>query len=270
MSKPEDKTFNSLRIICDKKASMNQGSICTNGGLYVGKNIQAQEIVTDDIVIKKNLKIANSVSIGGNLLCPSFFITDQDTIKFKKNLVPVISNNVINVCLGTFEEPWEKCYVNDIKSCNIDSKNLLIGNSILCVNDAVNICGETNLIDPCTNTVSFKYCQNKLNAYSPIYTTWKSFFVTNFCYKPDEILCINSSTIFMETEGCDFLKLQFNCDLVPINTKIKIYFVMNNESIKIQYDLNLMYKSKEFIFKSKKRAKTIKFFCIIGNIILLN
>ena len=55
MSKPEDKTLSSLRILSDKKASKNLGSIVTNGGIYIKKNLFCDDqITTEDLIVLQN------------------------------------------------------------------------------------------------------------------------------------------------------------------------------------------------------------------------
>lgn len=280
MSKPEDKTLNSLRIISEKRASKNHGSIVTQGGLHVGENINCEkDIVTNELVVKGLTKLAGDVSIGGTIYCPGLYNFDSDVFRFKRNVVPECGLNT----LGTCNEPWGIIFSKCIKTENTETVNLCAGinssgiPSLLVGSGQINISDELNIINPITNVIMLKSCSNGSNgsngsieAYCPIYNQWNSCRAIELPYHPNEILHINTSTILLNICNEVCLELFYNTDLVPDSTKVKIYFIKQNQLCAAQYRLVLIRFDKKYIFTSVAPIKNIKLFFLGHTVYLLN
>jgi hypothetical protein len=112
----EDKTFNTIRVKSNKNASKNNGSIVTNGGMYVDR----------DIICSGNIEV-NNIKCFGDILCPMSFRSDNRNIHFSKNLIPEIHNNHSNnITIGTFDKPWECIYANNgnINTIDVDKMHV--------------------------------------------------------------------------------------------------------------------------------------------------
>ncbi|XWV26614.1 putative orfan [Tupanvirus soda lake] len=281
MSKPEDKSLNTLRVLSDKKASKKQGSIVTNGGIHVDKNIVCEEeIVTEDLIVKGLSKFAGDVSIGGRFYCPDLFSFDEDTFRFRRNLVPTIPKNPISDCdissLGTYKEPWSTAYIKCIKAENIDASTMCVGvncagnPSFQILPEQININNELNIVNPETNVIMLKTCNGAIESYAPIYNQWDSFRTIEIAYNPQEILHITTSTILLNINNESELFLCYDADLVPPSTKVKIYFIKQNQSTKSRYKLILTRFNKKYVFTSTVPVKRIKLIVMENSIYLIN
>jgi hypothetical protein len=281
MSKPEDKTLNSIRVLSNKKASKNLGSIVTHGGVYVDKNIEcAEEIITEELVVKGLTKLAGDVSIGGTIYCPDLYTIDDNTFRFKRNLVPDRPKNPLSECdkssLGTYREPWDIAYAQCIKAGNAEIGSFYAGintygNPSFSIRPSqINICDQLNIINPCNNMVMMKTCDGIIEAYAPIYSQWDSFRAIELPYNPEEILYISASTILLDIRNESNLCLTYDAKMVPPNTKIKIYFIKQKQSIKANYKLNLFRANKKYIFTSCIPSKKIKLMFMEEYVYLIN
>jgi hypothetical protein len=281
MSKPEDKTLNTIRMLSDKKASKNQGSIVTAGGIYIGKNIEcAEQIVTEDLVVKGLTKLAGDLSIGGTIYCPDLYNVDDDICRFKRNLVPAKPKIPISTCdkstLGTHKEPWDILFAKCTKTTNIETSTITAGinkfgnPSFQILPNEINISDNLNIINPETNVVMLKSCDGVLEAYTPIYQQWDSVHVIELGYNPKEILYINASTIILNIGNMNELFLCYDADLVPNSTKVKIYFVKQNQLSKAYYKLILTRFNKKYVFTSIIPTKKIKMLFMENCVYLLS
>lgn len=281
MSGPENKTFYSVRISSEKDASKDQGSLVANGGIYIKKNIECdQNVITDKITVRDAAKIAGNISIGGTIYCPDLYTLNDDTIGFKRNLIPSkpkypISKNDMST-LGTRKEPWEIIYVNNIDTKHIDASTISIatncsGLSSLEINsDCININENLNIINPVNNTIMMKSSDGFMETYVPNYTQWESFYGTQITYQPNLLLQITTSIILINTDTHNDIILILNGDQVPRNTKVKIYFLKKNQSCKIQYNISLITYNKKYVFTSKIPAKKISLFFMDNFVYLIN
>lgn len=287
MSGPEDKTFQSIRLMSEKDASRNQGSLVTNGGIYSRKNIECEcDIVAEKIIAKDNVKIAGNVSVGGTLYCPDLFTVNDDTIGFKRNLIPArpkhpICNDDLS-SLGTCRDPWNTIYAKNINTENINIENINTENiratsiSIAsnCSNipsfevnsGCVNINENFNIVNPQNNTVMMKTSSQSIETFVPNYMQWESVFPIQIPYQPNILLEITTSLIFINISLCDDISV---CDRivfcldgngVPLNTRVKIYFIRKNQSCKIEYKISLVACGKKYIFTSRIPSKKISLF----------
>jgi hypothetical protein len=281
MSKPEDKTLNTIRILSDKKASKNQGSIVTKGGVFVEKNIEcADQIVTEDLVVKGLTKLAGDLSIGGTLYCPDLYNVDDDTFRFKRNLVPAKPKIPMSDCdkstLGTYKEPWDTLFTKCAKTITIETTTMCAGinkfgnPSFQILPNEVNVSDELNIINPETNVVMLKTCQGILEAYAPLYQQWESVRVIELIYNPNEILYINASTIILNISNINELFLCYDADLVPNSTIVKIYFVRQNQSVRSYYKLIITRFNKKYVFTSTRSTKKIKLLFMENCVYLLS
>lgn len=207
MSRPEDKTLNTVRILSDKRASKNQGSIVTSGGIYVGNNIECEkELVAEDLVVKGLTKLAGDVSIGGRLYCPGIYNMSDENICFKR---------------GIMIEKFD-------------------------------------IINPQTNTIMAKNCGDGIEVYAPVYTQWNSFRAVRVPYHPQKMLLVTCSIIFVE--GCGgHLHLAYDMSIVPTDTQVKIYFILNGKASRVTYHMVLKRGDAKCTFSSEgkptKKAK---------------
>lgn len=281
MSGSESKTFHSVRIISEKDATKNQGSLVTNGGIYVKKNIDCDgDIIVNKIISKESAKIAGNISIGGTLYCPDIYTINDDTIGFKRNLIPSkpkhpISENDMST-LGTCKEPWEMVYAHNIRADHIDVSRISAatncsGISSLEINSGcININENLNIVNPENNTIMIKSSEGFMETYVPNYIQWESFFGTQITYQPNLSLQITTSMIFVNTDVYNDIALLLNGGHVPSNTKVKIHFLKKNQSCKIQYKISLITCNKKYIFTSKTPAKKISLFFMDDFVYLIN
>ncbi len=275
MSRAEDKTFNTIRALSDKRAGKNQGSIITNGGLSVAKNIQCDE----GLVVKGQTKLAGDVSIGGRLLCPSLYSVDEEMYRFKRNLVPALPCNSGLECdklsLGTYREPWDLGFIKCIKSENIETSTIYAGMnqsgnpSFQVQPSEININNQLNIINPDTNIVILKTCGDAIEAFVPVYNQWNSVRAIELIYNPNEILHLTTSTILLNIDCANDLWLYFNADLVPVGTKVKTYFIRKKLATKVNYKLEVHRMNKKYIFTSIIPSKKISLFFLDNCVYLL-
>lgn len=203
MSKPEDKTFNTLRTISDKRATKNNGSIVSNGGGYFGRNIRCEEeIIANELIIEDVAKIGGDISIGGICYCPDIYTVNEDVIKFKRNVVPGCVKNPSKPNeksnLGTVGDPWEIAHINK-----------LISNEI-CINEF-----NTNQLNA-----------NQINS-SNINTS-------NLCVTEATIEHI--PTLSVGTNECGQPSFYAGCDQVNISTDFNIVNPNSNEIMMLAAD----------------------------------
>lgn len=274
MSGLEDKTFNTIKVLGEKDASCDQGSIATHGGIYAKKNIMCDEtVVTDCLVVKDMAKIAGDLIIGGRLCCPELYEFNDHAISYKHSLIPVRSGSAM---LGTHHCPWKEIHADILHTDNIHSSSLCIGNNVcgtptLLIHDGhVYVNGNFTVVDPETNKVMLKNNNGTVEAYTSIYQQWFSFQPIELCYHPDMILHITSSVIMLDIGDNQQLDLCYDANLVPVNTKIKVYFIHQKQSAWSKYHLVLMRNGKKTIFTSNHPSKKISLFCLEKNIYLIN
>lgn len=302
MYKAEDKTFNTIRTLSDRRAINNQGSITSTGGMYIGKNIICKEDILANLLIIENLaKFAGDISVGGNIYCPNLFTFDNENIYFHKkihlpndtstyypnnNNEPSLNNsNNTHRSIGTKEKPLPIIYCDCLKTNNLDITKLSIATNVsnnpsLVVEDNnININDNLNIINPTNNTVMVRSYDGKLETFVPIYNQWNSFSAIEIDYNPDDILHINASHIILnikpeikEIKDNDIKGVILNYDgnLIPDSTKVKIYFIQNQKSSKFNYKLTLYRSNKRFIFTSKQAVKKIKLIFLGENVYLAN
>lgn len=273
MSKLEDKTLNSLRLLSEKRASKNQGSISTLGGVYVAKNIKCdEEIITGGLIVDGVTKLTGDVSIGGTIYCPNLYSIGDDTFNFKRNLVPESQDDI---SLGTRHKPWNMIYAKCIKSENIESSlqcsgtNTYGNTSFEILSDQININNNLNIINPETNIIMIKSCNGAFEIFVPIYKQWNSFQIIQLIYNPNEILHITTSHILLHIENLTELCLIYDGDLIPDSTKVKIYFINKNHSSKANYKLTLTRFNKKYIFTSIRPVNKIKFITMKDSVYLI-
>lgn len=281
MAKPEDKTFNSIRLLSERRSSKNQGSIVTPGGIYIGKNIDCgEEIVTNELVIKKSAKIVGDISIGGKIFCQNLFVPINGIYRFEGDIVPALSTNSTKStehCLGTIKEPWDMVYAKHIKTDKMDLTMMSIGPncygnpSFHVQNGQININDDLNIINPKTNVMMMKTYDGSIEAYVPIYNQWNSVRAVKLSYNPDETLHISSSNILLEIENISNpLTLSYDTNMIPDSTKVKIYFIHKNQLAKMNYKLVLIRFNKKYVFTSVIPVKKIKLFFLEDCVYLIN
>lgn len=281
MSKIEGKSINSLKLLSDKQGSKDQGSIVTQGGIFIDKNIECgKEIITNDLIVKGLTKLTGDVSIDGTLFCSDLFTVDDDTLRFNRNLVPAIPEVPLSDCdkssLGTYMEPWDIVYARCVKTGNVELGSLCAGindhsNPSLQIQPGqVNINDQLNIINPCTNIVMMKTCDGIIESYAPIYSQWDSFRAIELSYKPEEILYISTSNILLNIGDENNLHLTYNGNMVPNSTKVKIYFIKMKQSARANYKLVLIRSNKKYIFTSRISTKKIKLFFMEECVYLIN
>lgn len=274
MLRTEDKTLNSLRILSPKPAFENQGSIITQGGLYVAKNILSSDIVTRTFVSLGITKLVSDVSVGGIIFCPELYSVNEEVIKFKRNLIPGLLKNPSVVdekaSLGTISDPWNIIFAENIKTEQIESsriaadqtliagKNQLEQPSISVRPGEINISDQLNIVDPQTNTVLMKTNGYSLESYGPIYQKWDSFKGIKIDYDPNKILYITASNILLEIGDYHELEMEYDADKVPNDTKVKFYFIKKNQLAKAKYNLKITRFGNTYLFASINRVKKIK------------
>lgn len=266
MSKAEDRTLNSIRIISDKTASEKQGSIVTNGGICAEKNILCGEIVTGDLVVKGLTKLAGDVSIGGTIYCPGVYSIDGTAFRLGRNLIPgerVTGSTECGGSLGTYSDPWDLVYAGCVNTDGINAGHNINSLCSFQVRDNQTIINSNlDIVNPITNTVSLKTCNGIVEAYAPIYQQWDSHRFMCIPYRPGEILYLTVSNILLDTNGCDVLELCYDANGVPDSTKLRIYFMIGNRCCRINYKLELIRYNKKYVFTSTIPTKKIKFIFI--------
>ena len=273
MSRLEDKTLNSIRLLSDKTAAKNCGSIVSNGGAYIAKNIDCDGcIISNELVTKSSAKIAGNLSVGNVLYCPDLYGIDDDTIRFRRCLVPGEPKNPISnfdiTTLGTKREPWSVIYVDCVKTGPLAVPELTVGinymgmPSLNIIPGQINIGDYLNIIDPLTNTLIAQSGPNCINANAPIYQRWDAFNGTKIVYKIDQTIDqtikLESSVIFLDIGSC--LKLTLCCDTtcVPNNSWARIYFLSNGQSVRAKYNIKFLWGGRECCFICDKLVKKIK------------
>jgi hypothetical protein len=277
MSKPEDRTFNTIRILSEKEASKNQGSIVTTGGLFVNKNIECcDKIIASELVVRGLTKIAGDISIGGRIYCPGLYSVDDEMFRFKKNLVPAVPLlDCDKIGLGTYREPWEQAFIKCIKTVDIESSTICVGMnqignpSFQISSEETNINNRLNIINPDTNTVMLTSSNNAIETFVPIYCQWNSFRAIELTYNPNNMLHLSTSIVLLNTDGMSDLSLYFDANMVPPSTKIKVYFIKHKLGTKANYKLEILRFKKKYIFTSTVPTKKISLFFMENCVYLL-
>lgn len=288
----EDKTFHTIRIVSEKNACENQGSVVTHGGIYVRKNILCDdEVRTNELVVHGLTKLADDVSIGGILYCPELFYIDDVVLKIRRNLVPgkiqCCTKENEKASLGTIGEPWDEIHAKNIYSDQINTecilsnqlqtleltagKNECGGLGISIKPGEINIMDNLNIVNPQSNTVMINISNDCAESFIPINFKWNSFIPTEINYDCSQIYYITSSNIFINiADDCEnMICLEFDACKVPNNTKVKIYFTSNGcQLIKVQYRITIIGKCKKYIFGSKNPTKKMKLIFVNENIYL--
>lgn len=281
MSKIEAKTFQSIRLVSDKDASKNQGSVVTNGGIYANKNIECeQNIIADKLIIKNIAKIAGDTSIGGKLLCPDLYTINDDVIAFRRNLIPAKpkypTSDDDKTTIGTHKEPWGMSYIENINANHIETSTINIGTNSIGLpsfemqTGNININENFNIINPDTNVIMMKSSNGTLETYVPNYIQWNSFCGIQITYQPNILLQITASHIFININLHSEILLTLDGNDVPPSTKIKIFFLEKNQSRGIQYKISLLRYDKKYVFTSKVSAKKLKLFFMDECVYLIN
>jgi len=90
----------------ERSYDFTTGSITTNGGIGVKKNIYVEEdIEADDIISRKNAKIGESLFVG-NKIETSYVLPNSNSIN----------------SIGNVKQIWDYGYINNITSTNLDAK----------------------------------------------------------------------------------------------------------------------------------------------------
>lgn len=275
MSGPEDKTLNTIKVLSDKNASCDQGSITTNGGIYAKKNVMCEETVaTNCLVVSDMAKIAGDLVIGGRLCCQGIYDIDDHTVSYKRSLNP--ARTIKNLTLGAPNCPWKEIYSECLRSDHVESSSLSAGtntngiSTLLVQNGHAYINGNFAFVNPETNNIMLKDNNGTIETYTPIYQQWSSFQPLELCYQPNTTLHITSSVIMMNIGENQQLELCYDANLVPINTKVKVYFVHQKQSAWAKYCLVLFKNNKKFLFTSDHPSKKISLFFLEKNIYLIN
>lgn len=229
-----------------------------NNDIYSHKNIMSKELITNNFAIKK-ARIAGNRYNEQKIYYPN-------TIKFDKDIIPhKFENHTCN-----FKEKWENiCGKYDhleTNSINIGINDL--DNPTLQISqNKLNINGYFNFIDPKTNVVMMKNTDGAIETLVPVYNQWDAFHAVHICYDPEIILRVTTSNIFIILEKSHDntednqkreLLLNYDCDLVPNRTKVKIYFIRNNQAYRSRFKISLVRHKKKYIFTSIIKRKKIK------------
>lgn len=120
MNEKDHISANTIHVL-STKGSNNPltGSITTNGGIGVSKNIQVGgEVVTKQIIVEKSGTFGHNLFVKGDLSASNQFINDPNdklNLIFKKSIIPENTSYV----LGSSNNRWR-----DIFSRNIDCKSI--------------------------------------------------------------------------------------------------------------------------------------------------
>lgn len=185
--------------------------------------------------------IGGNVSVEGLIRCPELFSVEGNNVCAHKNVVPGLTTVGVRASMGTFENPWNNVFAENIVNKNIDTINVSAGVNQLGIpclsvcNESVNLNQNFNIVNPKTNIISLCCTDEQIDVYAPIYFQWESFHAVNIKYKPDTILKITTSNIFVNITTYDKINLILDANDVPNNTKIKIYFMQKNIMKYINY-----------------------------------
>lgn len=264
MSGNKDKTFNTVRILSNKGVDNKQGSVVTNGGVYVGGEIMCgQNIYCKGLLVNGTCKIANDLSVGGNIYCPNVYSVYGDNIKFRKKIIPDrdACSKINPLTIGSYKQPWETVFSEKIKSSEIDTMCITTP-SFQTTPTKTNVVSEFNIINPKTNCIYFKASGSYIESYCPIYQQWNSYRILEINYTPTNILHLTTSVVFLDitnANGSD-LSLFYDANLVPDCTKIKTYFFSNKISTCANYKLTVTRFNKKYVYTSKVKVKCIKLY----------
>jgi hypothetical protein len=113
----DSKAFSTINILSELNANNpSTGSIVTNGGIGVGGNIfVGEEINAEEIIARKVMRVGKDLYLNGNIIIDNYLRTDNGQIIFKKTLIP----DAIQ-CIGTDKKRWHHVYANNITSCDMD------------------------------------------------------------------------------------------------------------------------------------------------------
>lgn len=265
MARVEDKTLNTLRVISERRASPNYGSIVTNGGISIAKNIDCNEdIIATNLIIRDNTKIAGDTCIGGTLYCPDVYTIDEDTIRFHRNLVPGLSKNPLieaeRTSLGTIREPWDHVYANTLYV----GKNAY-GTAVMnVINNQINLNEPVNFVDSTTNIINIAVDDKSCKSFIPIHQKWRTFqsMTVDEC---DGVICITTSNVIVATHH-DTITLNCDASLVPDNVKVVFYFLNHP----VTYQLYITRHATTFKFESITPVYKVKLIVTECDIIQLN
>ena len=260
MLRLEDKTLNSIRVVSNKEAIKNGGSIVSNGGAYIAKNIECDgRIVSNEAIIRGSVKIADSLSVGNMIYCPDLYGIDNDTIRFRRCLVPGRPKNPISKTdlstLGTKLEPWETIYARCIET-----------ESLTIVPGQIDIKDNLNIIHPQTNDIMARIQPGYVESNVPIYQRWTTLDCDKITYVDNMPIEIISSTIFLEIGSVADINLYLDAKNVPDSIWIKIYFFNQGKNTVANYNIKINWCDKDFAFGSDTSSSRIKL-AFVDNII---
>lgn len=270
MSRPEDKTLNTLRILSPRCACGNQGSIATPGGISVGGNIICQQELAAGSLISLGLaKFACDVSVGGIVFCPQLYSVNDEILQLKRCMVPGPINSAELATLGTVVEPWPIIYAQTICTDQINTNVmevpiLKVGENcqeqptIYADGDQVNITANLNIVEPISNTILMKTNGYSVETYGPMYNQWNSFKCMKVDYMKGQVIYITASNIFLDIGEHTQIDLEYDADRVPDNTKVKFYFVKCQQLAKAKYNLTITRNGRNYSFASVNHVKKIK------------
>lgn len=227
MSRFDDQTFNTVRVLSDKDAGKSSGAIVVSGGMYVGKKLIVGEFATETIA-----KFGKDVSIGGKLYVPELYSLADDSIELKKNLLPKKSETI-----GSDSQPWCEIYTTDLCADNIDTSTININNG---------------------SNASISYTNMGGYELVPILRKWNNIMVQEIYAEKSDIHIISASTIFIDYRIETKIEIKLNANNVPDKTIISIYFINNGISKKIRTTLHIEYNNCKYCYDFAE--KKVKFF----------
>ena len=160
-----------------------------------------------------------------------------------------------NLKVGSFEEPWNDIFTNNISSINADIDNLN-------VEKRLTVCDQLITITPDNIKVNrdITIDAKKINFENPIKFKWNSHEINKITFNPDDLEIKISSSITIIYFDDLFFDRNIDISLVPHNTTIRIYFVTSANKfndVHIKSDLITKSECVQLIRKNVNKIKII-------------
>lgn len=295
----KDKTCDHLYVTSTEPASNESAAGIIDGGLKVKKNILCENINCEDALIYGDLEV------NGNFKNNLLYESDSENIYYKKNILPHYADRTI----GQKERPWSHMYTlyhqskqqktDTLKANQISTKTLTADklnitqaetqtintqtintqtiNAGELKNDTLSfgkgyICasGDLSLINT-NGTLMFRSSGEEMEFCCPNYQTWNNFKCDTIIYERNLIITVYKSVMVIYIEDNTRIDLGLCIDNVPVNTKLKLYFIDQKimSSAKVVGRLRIYHRGKTNYLSFSDSKKTIKLVLIDSHCIML-
>lgn len=245
-----DLRVNKLQALSTADPSEGDASISTNGGLFIGRNMECFGAVHAG-----EIECHGSMKVFGVFECPDFFtIDDNGKINFTREIVGS-DNDIIKKQLTYLSNMGSKhCPYTDLNSNIISSNtgyfnNLCVGQSLKIFDKNIRIGVPLQINNKKDKLLEFDINEGTIHV--PFYKKWDNFIVQKVSYSINSIVEITASVIILDVDDNNSIIINFDGENIPVNTKIKIYFINNlKRKTKINYQIKVFKNSLEYLFLS--------------------